>query len=102
MTEQATAQKPTTSQAIIIPIKGRIHEVYEHKKRAGGFLYETIVILPAPNEYDSPLRLTIKSNEKELGVKGDMVNIKVNLSSRYWKNPKDNKVSYNPELWLNE
>lgn len=95
------ATKPQTNgQAIIIPIKGRIHEVYEYKKKAGGYLYETIVTIPAPTEYDSPLKLTIKSNDKELGSKGDMIDIKTRLSSRYWKNDRDGKVNYSPELWL--
>jgi hypothetical protein len=100
MTE-ATKPQPN-GQLPIIHIKGMIRGVYEHKKNAGGYIYETIVVIPNPDEYGSPLKLTVKSNDKELGKEGEMINVKTRLSSRYWKSDKDGKVNYSPELWLTE
>jgi hypothetical protein len=102
MAQVEPGKQHTNGHAVIVPIKGKIQEIYEFKKKAGGYLYETIVVMPSPDEFESPLKLTIKSNDKTIGKVGEMTDIKTRMASRYWKSDKDGKVNYSPELWLAE
>ncbi|MBU0484825.1 MAG: hypothetical protein KKB30_09965 [Proteobacteria bacterium] len=92
----------TKNNNILVPIKGKIQEVYEFKKKDGGYLYETIVVIPNADEYQGPLRLSIRSVDKELGKVGHLIEITTRMQSRYWKSEKDGKVNFSPELWLNQ
>lgn len=64
-----------------------------------GPIYESLIILPAPNEYSSPHRFFVKS-DRQIDKQGANVDILVTIKSRYWKHNTSGKVNYTPELWL--
>ncbi len=79
-------------------LQGKLDK-FEKFDGQNGPIYESLIILPAPNEYSSPHRFSVKS-DRQIDKQGASVDILVSIKSRYWKNNNSGKVNYTPELWL--
>lgn len=84
---------------LTVRIHGKIDRI-ERYDTENGAIFTTLIIVPAPDTMSSPTRLQVKSTSK-FGNAEEMVDIKTEIRSRYWKQ-KSGKVAYTPELWWNE
>ena len=84
--------------AIHLQLKGKLVLV-DRFDGQNGPIFENLIVIPAADEYSSPSRFAVKSGH-QIAQLDSMVDIKVELRSRYWKNQKNGKPNYVPELWL--
>lgn len=92
------AKKPTANE-LKLRLSGKLDKI-EKFDGQNGPIYESLIILPAPDAYTSPPRFAIKSTT-QLGKQGATVDIAVFIKSRYWK-ANSGKINHSPELWLDE
>jgi len=79
-------------------LQGKLDK-FEKFDGKNGPIYESLVILPAPDEYSSPHRFSVKS-DRQIDKQGASVDIQVSIKSRYWRDKNTGKSNYTPELWL--
>jgi len=92
-------EKPAVkSNVILVPLKGKLLSV-DRFDGQNGPIFENLIVMPAADEYSSPSRFAVKSGHQIAQI-DSMVDIKAELRSRYWKNQKNGKPNYVPELWL--
>lgn len=93
------SEKPAPrSNVIQLRLKGKLQSV-ERFDGQNGPIFENLVVMPAVDEYSSPIRFAVKAGHQIAQI-DSMVEIQVELRSRYWRNQKNGKPNYVPELWL--
>jgi len=80
-------------------LQGKIDKIDQFDGQ-NGTIHETLLILPAIDQYSSPPRFAIKS-DKKIGKPGESVDVTVIIKSRYWKS-QAGKVNHTPDLWMDD
>ena len=88
-----------SSNDLRLKLNGKLDKVERYDGQYGP-IYESLIVLPAPDAYSSPARFAVRSSS-QLGKEGQPVEVPVVIKSRYWKSQKG-KVNHTPELWLDE
>lgn len=93
------SEKPAVKSNVIqFRLKGKLQSV-DRFDGQNGPIFENLVTLPASDEFSSPTRFVVKSGHQIAQI-DSMVDVLVDLRSRYWRNQKNGKPNYVPELWL--
>lgn len=91
-------KSPANHSMLTVRIHGKIDKI-ERFEGENGPIFETLLIIPAKDTMTSPTKMQVKSG-RQLGKPEEMVDIKANVSTRYWKSKDGKKVNYTPQLWL--
>ena len=93
------SDKPASKSNVIqIRLKGKLQSVDRFDGKHGP-IFENLITLPSLDEYNSPTRFVVKAGHQIAQV-DSMVEVLVDIRSRYWRNDKTGKPNYVPEFWL--
>ncbi len=97
----ATAAKeiPKLRPGFRVEIEGRVDTVTKYQVDASKPpIFTTLIRVPAPDEYDDTLKISIRSGYT-IGQVGEIVKVSCGMRTRSWKS-NDGTYNYDPVFWI--